>query len=330
MDFKDFKAGQNDDGRRLDKVLKNLLPQSTLSEIYKAIRKGLIRVNKKKSKAENHISNGDIISIADFLLKPVDTKNNINKSENIKLPPLPPIVYENQDLIIINKPYNMAVHGQDNSLEKIVLKYWQEKNSSESLSFKPGPLHRIDKKTCGLTVFSKSLKGAQWFSKNIQDHTINKNYIALLEGKLTSSCDFVDQIINKGDKDNGFYKVSASSSFLERDENESIKEKIAISHVKVIATGVYKGMPVTLAKINIETGRKHQIRAQSALHGHPLLGDTTYGGQNLRNEKQDFYLQATELIFPENPLELPPSIKIELSDSFKEMLNYCGINNYDV
>ena len=227
----------------------------------------------------------------------------------------------------------MVVHGQDDSLEKIVKKYWEEKKSTDSLSFKPGPLHRIDKKTSGLTVFSKSLKGAQWFSKNIQDHSINKNYFAILQGHISSSCDFVDQIINNGDKDKGFYKVSASSSSLsnlDKSKNGASKDKTAISHIKVIARGKYKETPVTFVKINIETGRKHQIRAQSAFHGHPLLGDTTYGGSSLKNEKQDFYLQASELIFQKNPLNLPSCIKIDLSDAFKEMLNHCGINNYDV
>lgn len=336
MEFKDFTAGQNDDGRRLDKIVKNILPEANLSEIYKAIRKGLIKVNKKKSKAENHISSGDLISIADFLCKideDKEVKNDKTGDKNYKLPPLPPVVFENEDLIILNKPYNMVVHGKEDSLEKIVKKYWEEKKSADSLSFKPGPLHRIDKKTSGLTVFSKSLKGAQWFSKNIQDHSINKNYFAILQGHISSSCDFVDQIINNGDKDIGFYKVSASSSSLsnlDKSKNGASKDKTAISHIKVIARGKYKETPVTFVKINIETGRKHQIRAQSAFHGHPLLGDTTYGGSSLKNEKQDFYLQASELIFQKNPLNLPSCIKIDLSDAFKEMLNHCGINNYDV
>ena len=130
MEFKDFTAGQNDDGRRLDKIVKNILPEANLSEIYKAIRKGLIKVNKKKSKAENHISSGDLISIADFLCKideDKEVKNNKTGDKNYKLPPLPPVVFENEDLIILNKPYNMVVHGQDDSLEKIVEKYWEEK-----------------------------------------------------------------------------------------------------------------------------------------------------------------------------------------------------------
>lgn len=327
MDFKDFTAGQNDDGRRLDKIIKNLLPETNLSEIYKAIRKGLIKLNDKKTKAESHISFGDKISIAAFFF----TKQNENKNGKIilekkSLPPLPPVVFENDDILILNKPYDMLVHGQENSLDKIVLNYWLQKHNNDSLSFKPGPLHRIDKKTSGLTVFSKSLRGAQWFSKNIQEHLISKNYYAILQGHIKNPCDFVDEIINKGDKDKGFYKVCASS-LSDKKENDNSGAKKALSHIYPMGLGYYKNNPVSLVKINIETGRKHQIRAQSALHGHPLLGDKTYGGIELNKEKQDFYLQASELFFPENSIGLPPKVKIEFSKAFKEMLNYCDIKN---
>jgi len=329
MDFKDFTAGQNDDGRRLDKIIKNFLPDSNLSEIYKAIRKGLIKVNKKKCKAEGRISSGDVISVASFLLE-IQKVQSKETDKDVKLPPLPPIVFENQDIIILNKPYNMTIHGQKDSLEKIVLNYWQKNNKDTSLSFKPGPLHRIDKKTSGLTVFSKSLQGAQWFSLNIQEHTITKNYLAILQGSITSKCDFIDMIQNMKDVDKGFYKVRAFSSSESINSISKQEDKVAVSHISPLAKGLYKGDEVSLVRINIETGRKHQIRAQTALHGHPLLGDTAYGGKIIKNEKQDFYLQASELFFPENPLGLPDKIKIDLSEAFKEMLTHCGIKNYDV
>ena len=321
MDFKDFYAKNDDDGRRLDRILKVLMPHSNLSEMYKAIRKGLIKINDKKCKSDSRVSLNDKISIAEFLLQSEkNTQDKSIKTEN-KLPPLPPVVFENENILILNKPYDMTVHGQNDSLDKIVLNYYEKNHKNDSLSFKPGPVHRIDKKTSGLVVFSMSLEGAQWFSENIRIHSIKKNYFALLQGKLTGDCTFEDYITNLEEEKNGFYKVESGNHIINKDS------KAAVSHVKVLAHGKFKNQDVTFVKINIETGRKHQIRSQTAFHHHPLLGDTAYGGKRIENCKQDFFLQAAELIIPENPLGLPPKIQIDLSDNFKEFLTYCSIKN---
>ncbi len=237
--------------------------------------------------------------------------------------PLPPIVFENQHILVLEKPYNLTVHGDEKSLDKIVNKYYQEKNRATSLSFKPGPLHRIDKKTTGLIVFSMSLEGAHWFSENIKNHTISKSYYAILQGYVKDGT-WQDFITNHHKAENGFYKVEAD--FDDDDDNS----KQALTHVKVLGRGRYKKQAVSLVKINIETGRKHQIRAQAALHKHPLLGDRTYGGGEIHFGKQDFYLQACQLLIPENPLGLPPEIKIDLSKDFLAMINYCEIKKSDV
>lgn len=328
MDFKDFTASNDDDNRRLDKIIRVFIPDLPLSEIYKLIRKGLIRINQKKCKAESRVAAGDIISIASFIADSKgastdETKATGHEKKSDKLPSLPPVVFENQHILILNKPYNMSVHGEENSLDKIVLEYYRKNAAASSLSFKPGPLHRIDKKTTGLVVFSKSLEGARWFTEKIKNHEITKLYYGLFQGKVKDG-DWRDVITNDRENSAGFFTVNAGNEII--DENS----RYALSHVKALAYGSYNGDPVSLAKIHIETGRKHQIRAQSSLHKTPLLGDLAYGGKKIVGSRQDFFLQASELHIPENELGIPSLIELPLSDYFKEMLKHCDINKSDV
>ena len=87
---------------------------------------------------------------------------------------------------------------------------------------------------------------------------------------------------------------------------------------------------ISLVSFNIKTGRKHQIRSQSSLHGHPLLGDTAYHGHSIHHLKRDFYLHAGELYFPDNNLGIPSVLKAPLDDDFYNFLNYCGIEKFDI
>lgn len=326
MEFKDFMAGLNDEDRRLDRVLRKFLQDKSLSEIYKLLRKGLIKVNHIKAKPENHIHCGDIISIAAFLLNSNVSSQASAENKKIESADLQ-IVFENQHLLIINKPYDKTVHGEKDGLYKDVLEYYKNLPVvKDSLSFKPGPLHRLDRRTTGLLVFSKSLEGARWFSDAIKNHIISKKYYALLTGNLIENCKWQDYITENDNDDSAFNTVKATTE----PADNSI---LALSFVNPLAHGLYKGSPVTLAEFDIKTGRKHQIRSQSALHKHVLLGDSAYGAAALGKDAsnpggREFYLQAYSLSFPkDNPLGLPENIKIGLSPDFLCQLQYCEIEN---
>lgn len=323
MDFKDFNTGINDEGRRLDKVIRTFLSEVKLSDLYKLIRKGLIKINQKKTSPDYRIQKNDVISIAEFLLQ---EEKDSAVPEKIECELLE-IVFQNDHILIINKPYDINVHQDKNSLEQTVKNYYLNhlKKNDNSLSFVPGPLHRLDKKTTGLLAFSLSHKGALWFTQNIQNHAIVKNYYAVLEGKIENKQVWEDYISNENESENGFYKVTAHSS-----KEEKSDSKKAITIVNPVDYGTYKGKSVTFADIQIKTGRKHQIRSQSALHNFPLIGDTVYGGTKI-NEKQDFFLCAYKLTFPsDNPLNLPDEIKISVPENFMDFLNHCGIKKTGV
>ena len=181
MEFQEYSFGTDDIGRRLDRIIRRFLPDYSLSEIYGLIRKGLIKINLKKTKENVRINEGDILYIADFINSNKSKKlsDALNSKNIIDIDSL--IVFKNQDILILNKPYDTKVHGDNNSLDYAV-RIWFEKNiKNDSLSFKPGPLHRLDRKTTGLLAFSLSLKGAKWFSENIENHNIKKTYLGICD-----------------------------------------------------------------------------------------------------------------------------------------------------
>ena len=320
MDFLEFNAGIDDNDRRIDKVLRNFIKDVPLSSIYKYIRKNLIKINNKKTTQDYRVKTGDVISIAAFIINDFSENqsesNNHQKNEETTLKKDLETIFQNEDILILNKPYDVLVHGSDNSLDKQVENYYKKinQNKSKSLSFTPGPLHRLDRKTTGLLSFSLSLNGARWFSENIKNHTIQKKYVSVVQNKLLHQEEWIDYIEKKSDKDNSkFHKVEVSKL------KENDEQKKCITKITPVKYGKYKNKDITFVEIEIKTGRMHQIRAQASLHNHPLLGDTAYGGLKLEDFSQDFFLHAKELIFPsENPINLPKTVNATLPQPFLE------------
>ncbi|MCR5606650.1 MAG: RluA family pseudouridine synthase [Treponema sp.] len=312
MDFKELQAGVNDDGRRLDKILKQLLPNKKFSEICKAIRTGLIKVNGKKSSQESHIKQGDCIKIASFLFEKEAIEHSITAEEEMLLKNN--TILKTDDFLIINKPYDWCAQGGEKDLSKIVSKLYKKEKKDFSISFTPGPLHRLDRKTTGILCFSQSLKAAQWFSSMIQNHSIKKIYIGLAQGRLDKKEKWIDNIENDDEDGNEkFHTVKINT--------DSMSSKKAITEATPLAYGKYKGIELTLIQYNIETGRKHQIRIQSAFHSHPLLGDSIYGGIKIK-EECSHYLHAYQMIFPkDNPFGLAEKINASILTNFEKMLN---------
>lgn len=324
MDFLEFNAEIDDNDRRIDKVLRNFIKDVPLSSIYKYIRKNLIKINNKKTTQDYRVKTGDVISIAAFIINDFsenqsELKNNLQKNEENTFQKDLEIVFQNEDILILNKPYDVLVHGSDNSLDKQVENYYKKfnQNKSKSLSFTPGPLHRLDRKTTGLLSFSLSLNGARWFSENIKNHTIQKKYVSVVQNKLLHQEEWIDYIEKKSDKDNSkFHKVEVSKL------KENDEQKKCITKITPVKYGKYKNIDITFVEIEIKTGRMHQIRAQASLHNHPLLGDTAYGGLKIEDFSQDFFLHAKELIFPsENPINLPNTVNATLPKPFLEFTN---------
>ena len=331
MDFTHFTAGKDDSDRRLDRILRRFLSEENLSSLYKSLRKGLIKVNGKKCDGNFRIKEGDTIAIADFLLGKTCPKEAGGKSDDVKAESFEPsylkenkfiesiTIFKNEALLILNKPYDIPVQpsssSKGTSLAEIVQKDYELSHKNTSLSFRTGPLHRLDRKTTGLIAFSQNLEGAKWFSEKIKSHEIQKVYLALLEGKLTEKTVWEDDLHNAtAARQGAFHTVSVSA------DGEG---KNAYTEVTPLSHGIFNKKSVTLARILIKTGRTHQIRAQAAFHGFPLLGDTAYGGQKIDVKRigQEFFLHAAELHFPkDNSLGLAESITAPIPQTFEKIL----------
>lgn len=301
MEFIEFEAKEDDNGRRLDKAVKRIFESKGIQpeNIFKLIRKTLIKLNNKKSVPEDRIKIGDKIFIADFLLKENSaSKNKTEKNSAQKLHGDISVqtAFKNEHLWIINKQSGIEVQPSKNS-SFCLADFVAQNTKTSSLSFRPGPLHRIDKFTTGLVAFSQSLQGAKWFSENIKNHSIKKTYLAIVENFLPEN---------------------------EFTINDTIEEKPACTKIKKIAQGTFCGKEISLAKIKIETGRKHQIRIHCASRGFPLLGDKLYGGTKIPNGEFSncgFFLHAWKLEFPkDNPLLLPNEIYAEIPSLFKKFI----------
>jgi len=258
-----FYTGKDDNNRRLDRVLRKMFPQAGLSQIFHLIRKGNIRINNKKVRPDTRICEGDEITLHGlsspaFCRKKSEPQNKDNLLEISGLRKM--IIFENEHLLALNKPGGLLTHGTG-SLEELVRDYWSL-NSSPSLSFRPGPAHRLDRNTSGLILYSLSLSGARNLSLFFRQGAIDKYYLALLDGELNKEESWIDRI----------------------ERNSKDRRSFASGSGKPAATVVrplLKRKGKTLALCAIATGRTHQIRVQGMLHGHPLSGDIKYQGSNI-------------------------------------------------
>ena len=317
MDFTEFNTGKDDEGRRLDKVIRIFIPSITLSNIYKSLRKGLIKVNNKAQEPSYKICSGDIIKIASVLLQD-KTEESVQAAQNSVLQ----IVFENENLLIVNKPAGINVQKaakNEISLTDLVLQYVNPQKKDASLSFKCGPLHRIDKWTCGLVCFSKSTKGAVWFTNQMKNHTIKKQYYAIVQGKIRQEESWQDNISKQSEKaadgKNLFHKVKVMP---EQEHNEKLQN--CITKICPLKSGKLNNQPLTLVNCQIETGRKHQIRSQADFHGHSLWGDTAYNGISDKLNGGKYFLQAYKIEFPQNELGIPSQIEIEMTPAIKNLI----------
>ena len=240
MEMKTFTAGADDDDRRIDRVIRRLLPNIPLSAVYSAMRRKRILLNGRKTSPSTRVREGDLLSVAPALLDGLERRNH----PRVPLSSLPEILFESNTVIAVQKPRDISVHGK-HSIENMLHAYLLPKITT-SLSFKPGPLHRLDRDTTGLLFFSKNLAGARRFSELLRKGKTGKFYIALVIGRISSGMTLRSPV---GDK----RALSILYPLISKEE-------------------------YSLVLVRIVTGRKHQIRTQAADAGYPLFGDEAYGG----------------------------------------------------
>lgn len=281
---------------RLDVYLSEKLDK-TRSAVKKLVEDKNVTVNGKVEKAGKTLKEGDEITV----VLPDPVKLNL-EAENIPLD----IIYQDEDIAIINKPQGMTVHagnGVHGSTLVNALLYHLDSLSGINGVIRPGIVHRIDKDTSGLLVVAKNDAAHVSLSEQIKNKTCRRIYLALVEGVVKENDGVIDTFIGRSDKNRTMMAVKSDG-------------RRAVTHYKVIRR--YKDY--TLMEFSLETGRTHQIRVHTKYLGHPVVGDPVYGykTQKFRLNGQLLHAFRLELTHPKSGERM--AFEAPLPDYFRAVL----------
>ena len=248
---------------RLDKYLMMRMQNATRNKIQNGIDLGLVKVNESVTKASYKVKPYDVVTVS----LPHPPREGGIEPENIPLD----IVYEDDDLLVVNKPAGMVVHPAfghwEGTLVNALVYHFQNLPTHRNGEARPGLVHRIDKETSGLLVIAKNDYAMTHLAKQFFDHSIERTYYALVWGELKNEEGTITGHIGRSIKDRKIRAVFPDGTV----------GKHAVTHYKVLKSLRY----VSLVKCNLETGRTHQIRVHFKHIGHPLFNDSTYGGDKI-------------------------------------------------
>jgi 23S rRNA pseudouridine955/2504/2580 synthase len=301
LTWNEYPTGSDDAGKRLDRVIRRMFPDSSLPEIYRALRIGRIRVDGRTAKPQDRLQEGSMIRVDKGFSASVKPRHTENPGAGAYVEAPACLVLATEHLAFFSKPAGMLAHGEG-SLDEMT-RPWILSRAESSLSFVPGPLHRIDRNTSGLMTFPLSSRGAREFSALLAGGGLHKAYLAILSNRLKEAAIWEDPLAR--DRHAGITGSALAIC------GESLG--IAVTRVDpLLATA-----EASLALVRIATGRTHQIRAQASLHGFALLGDRKYGGPTLEGS---YFLHAFRLGFALPPFpDLPKEIRAPLPGNFRTM-----------
>ncbi|MCQ2495040.1 MAG: RluA family pseudouridine synthase [Lachnospiraceae bacterium] len=326
-------AGKNEDGQRLDRLLNRLLPKAGQGFIYKMLRKKNIVLNGKKAEGSERVLAGDEIKLflsddtiasfsengrisaaasdmntkegqaeqvkaSDKYVRAAEQSVAAKAKASVKLD----IVYEDEDIILVNKPVGMLsqkAEANDISLNEYVIDYLLNKGEltrEQMKTFRPGVCNRLDRNTSGIVAVGKSLQGLRVLSELFRSRTIDKYYLCIVKG-IINEASRIEGYLVKDEKSN---KVSVSKvKPVSADKDEAVEIITEFRPVKSLSG-------CTLLEVKLITGKTHQIRAHLASIGHPIAGDMKYGQSEFNHAmKVNFgvrsqLLLAYRLKFPKN------------------------------
>ncbi|MBD3327881.1 RluA family pseudouridine synthase [Candidatus Peregrinibacteria bacterium] len=270
--------------QRLDKYVADKHSDISRSYIQKLAKDGYVKVNGDTAKASFLIREGDEISLV------IKEKNIDIKPKDIPLN----VIFENEDILIINKPANLVVHQgahgahAEDSLVNALLYYLKDNLSSINGVKRPGIIHRLDKDTSGLLLIAKNNEAHAYLADLFMNKQIKKEYIALVKGRLEHFKGIIKAPIGRDSNDRKKMGIVSENA-----------GKMAETHYEIAD----QFNDSTLVKVNLITGRTHQIRVHFASIGHPVIGDGTYGDKSINKKYKNEYglnrqfLHAKKLTF---------------------------------
>ena len=284
--------------KRIDAYIPSVDKDYSRTAIQRMIEEENITVNNKKVKASYKVEKGDRI-----LIEEKEPKETGLIAEDIPLD----VIYEDKDIIVINKPKGMVVHpanGNPNgTLVNAVMNICKDSLSGIGGEVRPGIVHRLDKDTSGIIIVAKNDKAHINLSEQIKNHEVKKTYIALVRGVIKENEATINMPIGRSTKDRKKMDVTE-------------KGKNAITHFKVLA----RSDKYTLLMVNIETGRTHQIRVHLSHIGYPIIGDEVYSNGKNEWNIQGQCLHAWKLKFVHPITGNEMELKADLPEYFKNMI----------
>ena len=313
-----FLVTKNNNRCRLDVYLSKEIKDLTRSYIKKLIEKKQIKINKISISAPStKIKTNDKISVNII---------QVNKNHLIPKKIILDIIYEDKDILVINKPKGMVVHpgagNFENTLANALIYKYKKNLSNINGNLRPGIVHRIDKETSGLLVVAKNNFSHSKLSKQFSEHTIKRKYKCLIWGVVRPLKGRIETLITRNKKNRQLMCVS------------ELNGKKAITNYNTLRVFNIKDVPkISLVECELETGRTHQIRVHLNYKGSSLLGDYKYGKKNLKFKKintkffeklsnlngQALHAQTLEFLHPTQKKWV--SFKVDLPKDFKNLLN---------
>ena len=286
-----FEIGEKETGRRLDRFLKKTLGNASLSFIYRIIRKD-VKVNGRRASGELLLAGGDVVEI--FL--PEDQLKDLIEKKRTALPAAWKqfsVIFEDENILVVDKPFGLLVHGdrteKKNTLTNQVLNYLISTGGYDpdgAGTFTPAPVNRLDRNTTGLVLFGKTLPATKELAVMLKgsengNANIAKEYLTIVKGKLEK--EVILRAYMTRDK--------------ERNMTQVLKEKTENSTIMVTEIlPLMAGKGYTLIEARLHTGRTHQIRAQLADAGYPVIGDRKYGDDEVNRRVSERYGLRTQLL----------------------------------
>jgi 23S rRNA pseudouridine1911/1915/1917 synthase len=294
----DFEFTVEKAGIRLDKLIATRLSELSRTRIQTLIKEGLITVNGEPSKASYKTEGGEEIAV---FLPPPEVSEVL--PENIRLD----VLYEDADLIAINKPAGMVVHPSaghsTGTLVNAVLYHWPELQQVGD-EYRAGIVHRLDKDTSGVIIVARTPQAHRSLAEQFEQRTTTKKYLALVEGTPDTLTGRIEAPIGRNPKDRKRMAVV-------RDGREAVSEFTVLEQYAHHA----------LVEVRILTGRTHQIRVHMAFIGHPVVGDAIYGYRKQRIKMKRNFLHAAELTVHSPTTSEPLTLKAPLPAGLQNTLD---------
>ncbi len=291
-------------GQRVDNFLMTRIKGVPRALVYRIVRKGEVRVNKKRVKADTRLALGDMVRIPPLRLTPREAVREV--SDNLRNLLAGSVLVEGRDWLVINKPAGLAVHGGSGVKIGLIEALRQVREDLDFLEL----VHRLDRDTSGCLLLAKSRPALLALNESLKQHRMDKRYLALVAGRWPARPDFVAARLERFQLANGERRVRVDPAGKVARTRFAVREALE---------------KATLVEAEPVTGRTHQIRVHAAHAGHPLLGDDKYGsreGERLAAGLglSRLFLHAAALTFPEPTSGRPVQIKAPLPDELEAAL----------